>query len=374
MGHLVAGVHRVLGPEPHHHGLGPDRQGPHELVVVDRGLQVHQHLARGVVGPVQVVVVVDPRHPTPAAAVERLHVEREPELVGDGVEVERPVVACGGVGPARVVDRVLVGHQDGPRDLEPEPDHRAVGAVLLHRLERERRVQQVGAVDQGGLLEPLAGVVVPVRQAVDDEVGAHRVTQVEGLDRQSFGAEVVTGAVLGTDHPEPAHDGLEGRGQSSSAPSNSPTRWFVVPLMPASSHWPAARPRAVPQPTTGPRWRSATGSDWGRGSPATRSSCACRDARSSVHSIPRTAVTRPSPGCSASSPRSSRRHRHPGGGRSRSAAVAHASTKSQIRSKCTKSASCGSVALVKKDPDCANTAAKLPGWTTRHGRRPVRPG
>ncbi|MEV6030462.1 hypothetical protein AB0L65_04905 [Nonomuraea sp. NPDC052116] len=54
----VAGVHRLLGPEAHDHGLHADRQRPGERVVpVDGLLEVHEHLAALVVGPVQLVPV-----------------------------------------------------------------------------------------------------------------------------------------------------------------------------------------------------------------------------------------------------------------------------------------------------------------------------
>src|SRR5947209_7061453 len=82
--------------------------------------------------------VADHRDTAPAAAVEGLHEERIAELVGDGVEVELAVVPGGGVGVFGVVERVLVGHQHRLRHLEPQPDHGAVGGVLLHRLERVR--------------------------------------------------------------------------------------------------------------------------------------------------------------------------------------------------------------------------------------------
>ena len=177
VGHGVPVVHRLVRPEVHHHRLRADGQRPGEVLVVDGGLEVHQHLAGLVVRAVQVAAVVDPGDPAPAAAVERLHVQRVAELLGEVVEVERLVVLLRRVGPADVVDRVLVRHQRGRRDLEAEPDHRAVGAVLLHRLERERAVEQVGPVDQRRLLQPLARVVVPVRQPVDHQLGADRVAR-----------------------------------------------------------------------------------------------------------------------------------------------------------------------------------------------------
>ena len=203
-------VHRLVGLELHHHRLGADRQRPGEVLVLDGGLEVHQHLAGLVVGLVEVVAVVDPGDAAPAAAVERLHVHRVAELVGDLVEVERLVVLLRGVGPAHVVDRVLVGHQDRARHLEAEPEHGAVRRVLLHRLERERAVQQVGPVDQRGLLQPLARVVVPVGEPVDDELGAHRVHQVERLDGQPLAAEGVRAAVGEGDRSDAAEDRLEG--------------------------------------------------------------------------------------------------------------------------------------------------------------------
>ena len=187
----VPQVHRLLRPEVHHHRLRADRQRPGEVVVVDGGLEVHQHLAGLVVRLVQVAAVVDAGDAAPGAAVERLHVERVAEVLGDLVEVELAVVLLRGVGPADVVDRVLVRHQRGRRDLQPHPDQRAVGAVLLHRLERERAVEQVGAVDQRGLLQPLARVVVPVRQPVDDQLGADRVVEPERLDGEPLARDRV---------------------------------------------------------------------------------------------------------------------------------------------------------------------------------------
>ena len=51
---LVAVVQRPVGVEVHHHRLGADREAAREDVeVLDRGLQVHQPLARRVVDGVQ---------------------------------------------------------------------------------------------------------------------------------------------------------------------------------------------------------------------------------------------------------------------------------------------------------------------------------
>ena len=68
---------------------------------------------------------------------------------------------------------------------------------------------------EGGLLEPLARVVVPVGQPVDDQAGAHRVGEVEGLDRQSLGRDGMP-LTASADRVDHAEDGLEALGQSSS--------------------------------------------------------------------------------------------------------------------------------------------------------------
>jgi hypothetical protein len=61
--------------------------------------------------------------------------------------------------------------------------------VLLHGLERERGVEQVDVVHQRDLLEPLARVVVPVREPVDDQAGARFCPERERLDGQALGGE-----------------------------------------------------------------------------------------------------------------------------------------------------------------------------------------
>ena len=195
----VAVVHRLLGPEVHDHRLGADRQRAGEDVeALDRRLQVHQALAGLVVGLVELAAVLDARHADPLAAVVGLHEQRVADALGDLVEVERLVVLRRGVGEARVVGRVLVRDEDGLRDLQPEPQHRAVRRVLLHRLERERAVEQVHVVHQRDLLQPLAREVVPVGEPVDDEVVARLAAQVERLHRDPLGGDRVrrAGGVL----------------------------------------------------------------------------------------------------------------------------------------------------------------------------------
>ena len=157
---------------------------------------MHQHLAGRVVGPVELIAVVDPADATPGSAVERLHEHRKADPTGHLVQVERQVVGAGRVGPLLMIEGVLVRHQHGGWDVESEPDHRAVGGVLLHGLERERIVEQIGAVHQRGLLQPLPGVVVPPGQPVDHHIVPDRVPEVERLDRDSLGVERVVRVVV----------------------------------------------------------------------------------------------------------------------------------------------------------------------------------
>jgi hypothetical protein len=130
---------------------------------------MHEPLTGRVVGTMQLVAVADLGDADPPAAVVGLHVQRIAQFRRDGVEVERPVVAGRRVGPARVVERLLERHQHRLGHLEAESHHRAVRRVLLHGLEGERAVEQVHVVHQRRLLQPLARVVVPVGEAVDDE-------------------------------------------------------------------------------------------------------------------------------------------------------------------------------------------------------------
>ena len=78
--------------------------------------------------------------------------------------------------------------------------------MLLHRLEREGRVQEVDVVHHRDLLEPLARDEVPPRQAVDDEVVARLVAQVEGLDGDPLAIEDVPGAARARDRAEQPQD------------------------------------------------------------------------------------------------------------------------------------------------------------------------
>ena len=170
---LVPVVHRQLGPELHHHRLRPDRQRAREdVVAVDRLLQVHQPLPRDVVGRVQVVAVLDPGDAHPGATVVGLHEQRVARSARRPRRGRTAGCTARRCTPTSRGRRVLVRHEDGVGHLEPEAHHRAVGGVLLHRLERERAVEQVHVVHQRDLLQPLARVVVPVREPVDDQVVA----------------------------------------------------------------------------------------------------------------------------------------------------------------------------------------------------------
>jgi hypothetical protein len=171
---------------------------------------VHQPLAGVVVALGELVRVAHHADADPGAAVERLHEQRVADPAGDLREVERAVVALGGVGEALVCRRLLVRHEPGVGHLQAEPHHRAVGGVLLHRLERERVVHQVHAVHQRDLLDPLARHVVPVGEAVDHERVARLHAQVERLDRDALGGELVALVAVLDRGPEARHHRLEG--------------------------------------------------------------------------------------------------------------------------------------------------------------------
>ena len=206
--HLVAVVHRPRRVEPHRHRLGADRERAHEDVEpLERGLQVHHPLARLVVARAQLVGRPDARDADPLAAVERLHEERVPDVLADRLEVERRVVALGGRLEALVRRRHLVRDQPRVGHADPEAHQRAVGGVLLHRLERERVVQQVHVVHQRDLLQPRARQVVPPREPVDHERVARPVAEVERLVDDPLGAQRVA-----VDRAEPRDERLERRG------------------------------------------------------------------------------------------------------------------------------------------------------------------
>ena len=163
---------------------------------------MHHPLARLVVARAQLLGRADARDADPLAAVERLHEERVADVLADRLEVERRVVALGrSAGSARLSRRHLVRDQPRLGHADAEPHQRAVGGVLLHRLERERVVQQVDVVHQRDLLQPRARQVVPPREPVDDERVARPVAQVERLVEDRARCVSVVAAV---DRPERA--------------------------------------------------------------------------------------------------------------------------------------------------------------------------
>jgi len=92
-----------------------------------------------------------------------------------GVPAQRLLEIVGGV--------VALGRQHpGARHAQAEPGHRRVGGVLLVRLQRPGIVVDVQIVHQYRGLDPLAAGRVPMRQAVDHHVVAHRLAQLERLD------------------------------------------------------------------------------------------------------------------------------------------------------------------------------------------------
>src|SRR5690606_40939541 len=71
-----------------------------------------------------------------------------------------------------------------------ESDHRAVGGLVLHGLQRPWIVERVEIVGDGRFLYPLPRRVIPVGQAVDDEVVADRLLQVERFYVDAFDLEL----------------------------------------------------------------------------------------------------------------------------------------------------------------------------------------
>ena len=152
---------------------------------------MHQLFARLVVAAAQLLLISRTRDATPLSAVERLQVERKAHVVADVVQVERAVVARRRRREALVRRRLLVRDQPRVGHLESEAHHRAVRRVLLHRLERERVVQQVDVVHQRDLLQPLARQEVPPPDAIDDERVPRLVAQVEGFVEHTLDLELV---------------------------------------------------------------------------------------------------------------------------------------------------------------------------------------
>ncbi len=80
--------------------------------------------------------------------------------------------------------------------------------MLLHGLERERAVEQIHVVHQRDLLQPLARVVVPVREPVDDQGVLGLVTQAERLHSDAHRPYPMGASPLVGDRTQPAHQRL----------------------------------------------------------------------------------------------------------------------------------------------------------------------
>ena len=190
--HRIALVHRPLWMEMQDDRLGADAEAAGERVVaIHRCLEVHQPLLELVVRAVERLGVLDAADADPRAAVERLHVQRHPDGAGDRLEVEIAQVSLRGPCETGVVRRRLVGQHPRLGNLEPEADHGAVRGVLLHRLERERVVEEMDAIHEHDLLQPLSRHRVPPAQAVDHQRMARLHAQVEGLDGDALGGELM---------------------------------------------------------------------------------------------------------------------------------------------------------------------------------------
>ena len=94
--------------------------------------------------------------------------------------------------------------------------------MLLHRLEGERRVEQVHVVHERDLLEPLARVVVPVGEPVDHQVGARLGPERERLDGQPLGGEDVPPAGSVRHRAEAGDQVLERAGPVVLGPQQQP--------------------------------------------------------------------------------------------------------------------------------------------------------
>ena len=186
----IARVERRRGVVLDRADLRTDADGAHEGVVgPDTLLQVHDELAAAFVGGDELVPVIGLRDADPTSAVVRLHEERVADLIAHLFQVEEL-----GIARERLLEirRVLVLlRRNEPRlgDRHAQAHHRRVRGQLLHRLDRPRVVEHVEVVEQDRLLDPLARIGVPVRQAVENDVVATLGAQVEGLDRDAIDLE-----------------------------------------------------------------------------------------------------------------------------------------------------------------------------------------
>ncbi len=84
MGDNVPAVHGLGRIVLETYDLWPDSQRANkDLIILQTGLQVHQHLARIIISVRQILLVVDPANAAPATAIKRLHIEGITDLSGD---------------------------------------------------------------------------------------------------------------------------------------------------------------------------------------------------------------------------------------------------------------------------------------------------
>ena len=131
-------------------------------------------------------------------------------LVADLAEVEQLRVARAASACRSGVRLVaLRRHHPRLRDRHARADHRAVGRVLLVRLDRPRVVEDVEAVHEDGLLDPLAaGVYQCVSRSMTTSY-LHGLAQVERLDRHALDLEAHGVAAHRSDEVEPLQHLLE---------------------------------------------------------------------------------------------------------------------------------------------------------------------
>ena len=183
----VASVHGLGRVVAEAADLRANAQRAHKnLVVVQPGLQMHERLAGFIVGMPQIVLIIDAAHAAPATAVKRLHVERIAYMVGNIGQVEQ-VVVFGRRHP--VLFRIwpgFGGNEPGLGNVEPQPNHGAIGRMLLHALESKRVVEQIDAVDQRRLFEPFTRVKMPIGQPVNDQVIACGRRERKGMNADAL--------------------------------------------------------------------------------------------------------------------------------------------------------------------------------------------
>ena len=207
--HAVAVVQRRAGVIVDAARLRAEPDAAHEVIVgQDALLQVHHLRAALLVGAAQRFLVVDLVDADPGAAVVGFHEQRVADLVADFAEVEvARVLAQRRLQVGAVVVSFGRNHP-GVGDRQAEAHHRAIAGLLFVGLQRPRVVVDIEVVQDDRFLDPFAAGLVPVGQAVDDDVVLDRLAQVERFDRGAFDLETDFLAVVRNRQVEPAHQGL----------------------------------------------------------------------------------------------------------------------------------------------------------------------